>query len=162
MSAQSVCAKCLCKVSMQGKCLFNYQGYFQIQHNLLQALSQGGTGERAPSPVVCAPSSDLGPHQHYWQCCSCLFVSGRTVVYRSRYKRPQFPPKVDFGGPNYNRLQASHVASHVDSPSRTLLTVRPARQDAVLPQDRTLHDKYSTGPNQSLTQKGETKLIKIW
>jgi len=27
---------------------------------------------------------------------------------------------------------ASHVASHVDWPSRTLLTVRPARQDAVL------------------------------
>jgi len=66
-----------------------------------------------------------------WQCCSCLFVSGRTVVYGSHYKRPQFPPKVDYGGPNY-RLQASHVASHVDWPSRTLLMVRPARQDAVL------------------------------
>jgi len=39
------------------------------------------------------------------QCCSWLFVAGRTVVYRSHYKRPQFPPKVDFGGPNYNRLQ---------------------------------------------------------
>jgi len=38
------------------------------------------------------------------QCCSCLFVSGRTVVYRSHYKRPQFLPKVEFGGPNY-RLQ---------------------------------------------------------
>jgi len=38
------------------------------------------------------------------QCCSCFFVSGRTVVYRSHYKRPQFPSKVDFGGPNY-RLQ---------------------------------------------------------
>jgi len=38
------------------------------------------------------------------QCCSCLFVSGRTVVYRSHYKRPQFPPKIDFGRPNY-RLQ---------------------------------------------------------
>jgi len=60
------------------------------------------------------------------QCCSCLFVSGRTVVYRSHYKRPQFPLKVDFGGPYY-RLQASHVASHVDWPSKTLLTVRPAR-----------------------------------
>jgi len=66
------------------------------------------------------------------QCCSCLFVSGRTVVYRSHYKRPQFPPKVCFGDPNYNRLEASHVASHVDWPSRTLLTVRPARQDTVL------------------------------
>jgi len=33
-----------------------------------------------------------------------FFVSGRTVVYRSHYKRPQFPPKIDFGGPNY-RLQ---------------------------------------------------------
>jgi len=65
------------------------------------------------------------------QCCSCFFVSGRTVVYRSYYKRPKFPPKVDFGGPNY-RLQASHVASHVDWPNRTLLTARPARQDAVL------------------------------
>jgi len=31
----------------------------------------------------------------------CLFVSGRTVVYRSHYKRPQFPPKVDFGVPSY-------------------------------------------------------------
>jgi len=50
----------------------------------------------------------------------------------SNYKRPQFPPKVDIGSPNY-RLQASHVASHVDWPSRILLTVRPARQDAVLP-----------------------------
>jgi len=38
------------------------------------------------------------------QCCSCLFVSGRTVVYRSHFKRPQFPPKIDFGGPNC-RLQ---------------------------------------------------------
>jgi len=64
------------------------------------------------------------------QCCSCLFVSGRTVVYRSQYKRPQFQPRVAFGGPNY-RLQASHVVSQVDWPSRTLLTVRPARQDAV-------------------------------
>jgi len=35
---------------------------------------------------------------------SCLFVSGRTVVYRSHYKRPKFPPNIDFGGPNY-RLQ---------------------------------------------------------
>jgi len=26
------------------------------------------------------------------------------VVYRSHYKRPQFPPKIDFGGPNY-RIQ---------------------------------------------------------
>jgi len=53
------------------------------------------------------------------------------VVYRSHFKRPQIPPKVDFGGPNY-RLRESHVASHVDWPSRTLLTLRPARQDAVL------------------------------
>jgi len=35
------------------------------------------------------------------------------------------------GGPNYT-LQASHVASHIDRPSRILLTVRPARQDTVL------------------------------
>jgi len=41
---------------------------------------------------------------HHNQCCSCLFVSGRTVVYSSHYKRPQFPPKIDFGAPNY-RLQ---------------------------------------------------------
>jgi len=67
----------------------------------------------------------------YLQCCSCLFASGRTVVYRSHYTRPQFPPKVGFVGPNY-RLQASHVASHVDWPSRTLLMIRPALQDAVL------------------------------
>jgi len=44
---------------------------------------------------------------------------------------PNFHPKVDFGGPNY-KLQASHVASDVDWPGRTLLTVRPARQDGVL------------------------------
>jgi len=69
----------------------------------------------------------MGPKQ----CCSCLFVSGRTVVYRGHYKQPQFPPKVDFCGPNY-RLQTSHDASHVDWPSRTLLTVRPARHDAVV------------------------------
>jgi len=38
-----------------------------------------------------------------------FLFSGRTVAYRSPYKRPQspykrpqFPPKVDFGGPNYN------------------------------------------------------------
>jgi len=60
-------------------------------------------------------------HSAHMQCCSCLFVFDRTVVHRSQYKRPQFPPKVDFGSPNY-RLQASHVASHVDWPSRTLLT----------------------------------------
>jgi len=66
-----------------------------------------------------------------WQCCSYLFVSGRTLVYLSHYKRPQFPPKVDFGGPNY-RLKASHVASHIDWPSKTLLTVRPAQHDDVL------------------------------
>jgi len=39
----------------------------------------------------------------YSQCCSCLFISSRTVIYRSHYKRPQFPPKVDFGGPNYRQ-----------------------------------------------------------
>jgi len=69
------------------------------------------------------------------QCSHCssgvFYVSGRTVVYRNHYKRPQFPPKVHFGGPNY-RLQASHVASPVDWPSRTLLKVGPARQDAIL------------------------------
>jgi len=78
------------------------------------------------------------------QCCSCLFVSGRTVVYRSHYKLPQFPPKVDFGGPN-NRLQTSLVSSHVDWPSRTLLTVRPARQDGVGRRLAASHDNYSTG-----------------
>jgi len=44
------------------------------------------------------------------QCCSRLFVSGRTVVYRSHYKRPQFTPKIDFGGLNY-RLQ--HLMLHL-------------------------------------------------
>jgi len=53
------------------------------------------------------------------------------VVSRSNYKWPQFPPKVNFGGPNC-RLQASYVVSHVDWPNRTLLMVRPAQQDAVL------------------------------
>jgi len=36
------------------------------------------------------------------QCCSCLFISGRTVVYWGQYKQPQFPPKIDFSGPNYS------------------------------------------------------------
>jgi len=65
-----------------------------------------------------------------YQCCSCLFVSGRAVVYTIWFTglRPQFPPKINFGGP---KATASHDASHVDRPSRTLLTVRPARQDAV-------------------------------
>jgi len=58
------------------------------------------------------------------------------MVYRSNYKRPQFPPKVVFDSPNY-RLHASHVASHVGWPSWTLLTVRPAQQDAVLLRRRT-------------------------
>jgi len=76
----------------------------------------------------------------YTQCYSCLFVSGRTVAYRSHFIRPQFPPKVDFGAAN-SRLQASHLAFHVDWPSRTLLTVRPAWQDGVLPRRMT---NYST------------------
>jgi len=29
------------------------------------------------------------------QCCSCLFASGRTVVYRSHFKQPQFPTKIE-------------------------------------------------------------------
>jgi len=78
-------------------------------------------------PKLCVMTFTPSSHQ----CCSCLFVSGRTVVYCSHYKRPQFLPKVDFGGPNY-WLQTFHVVSHVDWPTRTMLTVRPARQDAVL------------------------------
>jgi len=86
----------------------------------------------------------------YLQCCSCLFVSGRTVVYRSHYKRPQFFPKVDIGGPHH-RLQASHVASHVDWPRRTLLTVKPARQDGVLPRRMTTTALISTLPPSTWT-----------
>jgi len=74
---------------------------------------------------------------HWWhthlslpstQCCSCLFVSGRTVVYRSHYKRPKFPAKIDFGGPNYNlqrlmlRLMLTGPAGlcwRLDRPNRT-------------------------------------------
>jgi len=59
-----------------------------------------------------------------------LFMAGRWFT---GDKRPQFPPKVDVGGPSY-RLQASHIVSHVDWPSRTF---RPARQDAVLPRRMT-------------------------
>jgi len=55
-----------------------------------------------------------GTSLHCWQCCSCLFVFGRTVVYRSHYKRPQFPPEVGFGGPNY-RLQRLMLLAHQDS-----------------------------------------------
>jgi len=55
---------------------------------------------RSCRPWPCRLNVDNEPTQ----CCSCLFVSGRTVVYRSYYKRPQFSPKIDFGGPNY-RLQ---------------------------------------------------------
>jgi len=49
------------------------------------------------------------------------------VVSRSHYKQPQFPPKVDFSGTSYYKLQASHVASHVDWPSRTLQLKQPGR-----------------------------------
>jgi len=35
------------------------------------------------------------------QCCSCLFICGRTVVDRNHYKRPQFAPEVFYGGPKY-------------------------------------------------------------
>jgi len=50
------------------------------------------------------------------QSCSCLFVSGRTVVYRSHYKRPQFPPKIDFGSPNY-RLQRLRLRLRLTGPA---------------------------------------------
>jgi len=80
---------------------------------------------------TCTECVGFGPLCGYAQCCSCLFFTGSTVVYRIHYIRPQFPPEVDFCGPNY-RLQASHFVSHVDWPSRTLLMVRQARQDAVL------------------------------
>jgi len=62
------------------------------------------------------------------QCCSCLFVHGRTVVYRSHYKPPQFPPKIDFGGLNYSlqrlmlRLMLTGPAGlywGLDRPNRT-------------------------------------------
>jgi len=43
---------------------------------------------------------------------------------------PNFHPKSTLAAPPL-AATASHVASHVDWPSRTLLTVRPARQDAV-------------------------------
>jgi len=88
------------------------------------------------------PSTIIGLHRIIVRAVVSLFISGWTVVYKSHYKRPQFPPKVEFGGPystwdgiqrlNMRRDTASHVASLVDWPSRTLLTVRPARQDAVL------------------------------
>jgi len=54
-------------------------------------------------------------HLHI-QCCSCLFVSGRTVVYRCHYKRPQFPPKVEVGGPTY-RLQRLMLPLMLTSPA---------------------------------------------
>jgi len=44
---------------------------------------------------------------------------------------PNFHPKFALGGLNYS-LQTSHVAFHVDWPSRTLLAAKPAWQDAVL------------------------------
>jgi len=54
--------------------------------------------------------------KNYSECCSCFFVFGRTVVYRSHYKRPQFAPKVDFGGPNY-RLQRLLVRLMLTGPA---------------------------------------------
>jgi len=67
---------------------------------------------------------------------SCLFVCSSTVVYMGHYERPHFPPKVFLAAPTinvgYRNSNRRHAASHVDWPSRILLTVRPARQDAVL------------------------------
>jgi len=59
-----------------------------------------------------------------------LFLAGLWFT-GANINGPNFHPKFAFGGPNYS-LQASHVASHVDRPSRTLLTGSPAQQDAVL------------------------------
>jgi len=76
-------------------CVFDY--------SILHAISMGTP--RKWHPVN--DNTSMGRHKSwykYGQCCSCLFVSGRTVVYRGQYKRPQCPPKIDFGGPNY-RLQ---------------------------------------------------------
>jgi len=73
------------------------------------------------------------------QCCSCIFVSGRTLLY-SHNNCPQFPPKINFGGPSY-RLQASHVAYHVDWPSKTLLMVRPGPAGH---RPASSHDNYCT------------------
>jgi len=94
-------------------------------------------GKEATEDVIEPVRDIINICHHCIQCCSCLFVSGWTVVYRSHYNRPQFPPKVYFDGPNY-RLQESHVASHVDLPSTLLLTGHAGRRLAAS------HDNYST------------------
>jgi len=61
------------------------------------------------------------------QCCSCLFFLCRTVVYRSHYKRPQFLPKIDFGGPNY-RLHRLMLRLMLTGPARLCWRLdRPCR-----------------------------------
>jgi len=71
-------------------------------------FSQKISQKWGPTPKLLSKSKRVGGGHCsicptvYYQCCSCLFVSGRTVVYRGQYKRPQFPLKIDFGSPNYN------------------------------------------------------------
>jgi len=50
-----------------------------------------------------------------------------TVVYRSRYKRPQFPPKIDFGGPN-NRLQRLIYRQPINYDYLAYSIIHPTRQ----------------------------------
>jgi len=53
---------------------------------------------------------------------------------------PNFQPKLTLVAPTigYRRLMLRELSFHVDWPSRTLLTVRPARQDGVLPRRMTI------------------------
>jgi len=62
-----------------------------------------------------------------------LILAGLWFTEAAPINGPNFHPKLTLAAPSigYTAATASHVASHVDWPSRTLLTVRAARQDAV-------------------------------
>jgi len=115
--------------------LFTYLRYFITGLVRVCFVNGPAAAATAAAATAAAAAATAATATSAAQCCSCFFYSGRTVVYRNHYKRPQFSLKVYFGGRNY-RLQASHVASHVDWPSRTLYRrhYKPAAS----------HDNYST------------------
>jgi len=67
----------------------------------------------------------------HWQCFSWLFVSDRTVLTGAIINGPNFYPKLILEAKTIIGYRRP-AASHVDRPSRTLLTDRTALQDVVL------------------------------
>jgi len=90
---------------------------------------------------------------------SCLFVCSSTVVYMGHYERPHFPPKVFLAAPTinvgYRNSNRRHAASHVDWPSRILLTVRPARQVA-------FYLRRMTTTALEMSETGEDSIFTHW